>query len=210
MQTITLLLILGAVSIATYLATFAPAFFYAHDPLTWRGLLPFQLRMYHEQTEILPPHTYQSSWWTWPLDIRPIWYLYERVDGAQRGILMIGNPAVIWGGLLAVAACLYGWWRDMSWRLLGIACLWLGSYVIWIIIPKSLGFYYYYYPSSIILSLAVAGALDHFRWLRKHHADEWFTILAIGLFAYFYPIISAEPLAGAQSFQHWMWLPTWP
>jgi dolichyl-phosphate-mannose--protein O-mannosyl transferase len=208
--TLPALLILGVVGIAAYFATFAPAFFYAHDPLTWRTLLPFQLRMYAEQTQVLPPHTYQSDWWSWPLLIRPIWYLYEPVDGAVRGVLMIGNPAVMWGGLIALAACLYGWWRDGSWRLLGVAGLWAGSYAIWIIIPKSLGFYYYYYPSSIFLSLALAGALDHFGWLRKRRIDEWTVIVALGLFGYFYPIISAEALAGPQSYQHWMWLPTWP
>jgi len=36
------------------------------------GLLPFQAAMYAQQTQVLPPHTYQSSWWSWPLMIRPI------------------------------------------------------------------------------------------------------------------------------------------
>lgn len=209
-QTLTLLLILGAVSLGTYFVTFAPAFFYARDPLTLARLLPFQLQMYAEQTQVLPPHIYQSDWWSWPLDIRPIWYLYERVDGAQRGILMIGNPAVLWGGLVAVLACLYGWWRDASWRLLGVAGLWIGSYAIWIIIPKSLGFFYYYYPCSIILSVVLAAAFDHFDWTRRRRLDELFLAAAIGLFGYFYPIISAQALAGPQSFQHWMWFSTWP
>jgi dolichyl-phosphate-mannose-protein mannosyltransferase len=76
---------LGLVSILTYLLTFAPAFFYTREPLTLSTLLPFQWTMYLQQTQVLPAHIYQSSWWTWPLMIRPIWYLYERVDGAQRG-----------------------------------------------------------------------------------------------------------------------------
>jgi dolichyl-phosphate-mannose--protein O-mannosyl transferase len=208
--TLPLLLILGVASIATYFSTFAPAFFYATDPLDFAHLLSFQAVMYAQQTQVLPPHTYQSSWWSWPLDIRPIWYLYEVADGAQRGVLMLGNPAVIWGGLAAVAACLYGWWRDRAWRLLGVAGLWLGALGIFVIIPKSLGFFYYYYPASIFLSLTLAAALDHFEWLKQRRIDEWFTIVAIGLFAYFYPIVSAQPLAGPQSFQHWMWLPSWP
>lgn len=208
--TLPLLLIVGVVSVATYLATFAPQFFYAVDPLDLTHLLPFQLTMYAEQTQVLPPHTYQSSWWSWPLDIRPIWYLYEVADGAQRGVLMLGNPAVIWGGLAAAIACFWGWWRDESWRLLGVASLWLGAFAIFIIIPKSLGFFYYYYPASIFLCLTLAAAFDHFEWVKRRRIDEWFVILAIGLFAFFYPIISSQALAGPQSFQHWMWLPSWP
>jgi dolichyl-phosphate-mannose--protein O-mannosyl transferase len=184
---------LGVLSIVTYLATFAPAFFYHFDPLTPAKLLPFQAIMYAQQTQVLPPHTYQSSWWSWPLDMRPIWYLYERVDGAQRGILMLGNPAVIWGGLIALLACVYGWWRDGSARLGGIAALWIASLAIWAIIPKSIGFYYYYYPASIVLSLALAAAFDHFARLRERRCDVYFLALTAGLFAYFYPIIAATP-----------------
>src|SRR5258706_9976914 len=39
------LLALGVVSLGTYVLTFAPAFFYAHEPLTLGQLLPFHARM---------------------------------------------------------------------------------------------------------------------------------------------------------------------
>ena len=200
---------LGAVSILTYLLTFAPAFFYAQDPMTIGKLLPFQWVMYQQQTQILPPHPYQSSWWTWPLMIRPIWYLYERADGAQRGILLLGNPAILWGGLIAVGYCLWAGWRRKAARLGGVAAIWVASLLVWAIIPKSLGFFYYYYPSTIFLCLALAAAFDDLRESRPHW-DEAFLALSAGLFLLFYPIISAAALPNAQAFQHWMWFPTWP
>ena len=200
---------LGIVSVMTYLLTFAPAFFYAHDPLTWRTLLPFQWTMFQQQTQVLPAHPYQSSWWTWPLMIRPIWYLYEPVDGAQRGVLLIGNPAIIWGGLVAVGYCAWAaWWRGSA-RLGGITAIWLASLLIWAIIPKSLGFFYYYYPSTIFLCLALAAAFDELR-LSRPHWDEAFIVLSGTMFVYFYPILSAAALPDAQAFRHWMWFPTWP
>jgi dolichyl-phosphate-mannose-protein mannosyltransferase len=133
-------LALGAVSIAAYFTTFAPAFFYAADPLTFADLLPFQRAMYAQQTQVLPHHPYQSAWWSWPLMIRPIWYLYERADGAQRGILLLGNPAVLWGGLVAVAASAWAGMRGDG-RMLATAGLWAFSLAIWALIPKSLGFF---------------------------------------------------------------------
>src|SRR6201999_2226396 len=66
------LAVFGLVAIATYFATFAPMFFYHSEPMTPGGLLPFQELMYAQQTQVLPHHNYQSSWWTWPLLIRPI------------------------------------------------------------------------------------------------------------------------------------------
>jgi len=201
---------LGLAAGAVYLATFLPAFFYREDPMTLAGLIPFQRTMYHLQTEILPHHTYQSSWWSWPLLIRPIWYFYEQADGAMRGIFMVGNPPIMWGGLIAVAACLWSWWRDRDGRMGFVALLWIAGYGVWAITPKSIGFFYYYYLPSILLCIALAAAFDRYARGRWRHWDEAFVVLAFGIAVYFFPIVSAAPLNGEQAFQHWMWFPGWP
>ena len=204
------LTVLGLVSAATYLATFAPAFFYRENPLTWAQLIPFQGHMYAQQTQVLPHHPYQSRWWSWPLMIRPIWYFYERADGAMRGIFFVGNPAILWGGLIAVMACLYGWTRYRDARMGFAAMLWIVSYAIWAITPKSLGFFYYYYLPSIFLAIALAAAGDRYARGRFRHWDEGFAILAFGIAVYFFPILSAAPLPDEQAFSHWMWFSSWP
>ena len=201
--------ILGVASAAAYLLTFVPAFFYAERPLTLATILPFQLDMYRQQTQVLPVHGYQSQWWGWPLLLRPIWYLYERVDDAQRGVLLVGNPAVMWGGLVAVAGCGWAFIRERDARLGGAAMLWLGSYTIWAIIPKSLGFFYYYYLPSIWLCVAIAAICHRLAQSRWKDWDETFLIVAVGTFLYFYPILSAAPLAGPDSFRRWTWFGSW-
>lgn len=202
------LAILGGVSIGTYFLTFAPAFFYANDPLTLGRLIPFQLQMWELQTQALTPHNYQSDWWSWPLIIRPIWYFYEPDQGATRGVLLIGNPAIMWGGLVAVAAC---WWAGLRERAgipLTAAILWTFSIGVWAVIPKSLGFYYYYYLPSIILCVVLAVAFHHYS-ARVKRNDEWYLVLCVGLFAYFYPILSAQALPGDRGFERWIWFPNW-
>ncbi len=210
MSTIPALFLLGAVAALAYFATFAPAFFYADQPLALSTLLPFQAEMFRQQTQVLPPHPYQSAWWSWPLMIRPIWYLYERADGAQRGILMIGNPAMLWSGLVAVALCLWTGWRERDAKLTAVALLWIASLAIWAVIPKSLGFFYYYYLSSILLALPIAGAWQRFGRGRLKGWDEAYVIVLAGVFAWFFPILAALPLGGPQSFQRWMWFSSWP
>ncbi len=199
---------LGAISVVIYFATFLPLFHFAVEPLSWRGLLPLQKYMFAQQVQVLPSHIYQSSWWTWPLLIRPIWYLYEPVDGAQRGILMIGNPVVMWGGLVAVAACLWGWMKKRDTRLLAAFALWVASVGIFAIIPKSLGFYYYYYPSSIFIVIAIAAAFDHWRSQRARW-DRRFAMAALAMAVYFFPVLSATALSGPAAFHYWTWLPSW-
>ena len=200
--------ILGGAGLLAYLVTFAPAFFYAREPLTLATLLPLQREMFALQTQVLPAHTYQSAWYTWPVEWRPIWYLYEPVDGAQRGILMIGNPAVMAGGLVAVAACLWAWARGGERRAGVLALVWVASWLMWGLIPKSLGFFYYYYLSSIWLALAIAAAFDHWR-ARLRYWDEAYLVLVAVLFIHFYPILAATALPGPQAFLKWMWLKSW-
>ena len=207
LPTLTALALLGVASGVAYLLTFAPAFFYADEPLTLATLIPFQATMYAQQVQVLPHHVYQSAWYGWPLMLRPIWYFYEMADGAQRGILLLGNPAVMWGGLVAVAACLWAGGRGNG-KAGAIGLLWLGSYLIWAIIPKSLGFYYYYYLPSIWLPLAIAAAFDRER-ASGGYWDEAFVLAAAVLFIHFYPILSAAPLAGPQAFHRWMWFGSW-
>jgi dolichyl-phosphate-mannose-protein mannosyltransferase len=181
---------LGGLSLIVYLATFAPAFFVADNPLTLGRLLPHQLAIYQQQTLPLSAHPYQSDWWQWPQIGRPIWYLYERVGGVLRGVLLIGNPAIMWGGLAAVLACLVDG--------------------IWVLIPKKIGFYYYYYLPAMVLPLALAAAFQHFcRGPRLRRLPPVFIMVSAVLFAYFYPILAAMPLPGDDAFLAWTWFDSW-
>lgn len=209
LATVPALLILGGVAIAVYLLTFLPAFFYASDPLTLARLLPLQAEMYALQTQRLPSHTYESQWWSWPLMLRPIWYFYEWDQGAQRGVLLIGNPVLMWGGLAAVLACFWAWLRTRAIRPLAMALLWIASLAIFVAIPKSLGFYYYYYPSSIFLCCALATVFHHFDRDGSRGREEWFAAAALVAFVYFYPILAASPLQNDQAFKHWTWFESW-
>jgi dolichyl-phosphate-mannose--protein O-mannosyl transferase len=201
---------IGGLAMLIYLATFAPAFFVETDALTLERVLPHQLHMYGLQTQALAPHTYQSQWWQWPQIGRPIWYLYERVDGVPRGVLLVGNPAIMWGGLVAVVACLAAGVRTRDPRLLLIAGLWAFAFGVWILIPKKIGFYYYYHMAALFLPLALAAAFQHHcrvGWLRR--LPSAFMLLSAALFAYFYPILAALPLAGDDAFLTWTWFESW-
>ncbi len=140
--------------------------------------------------------------------LRPIWYFYEPDLGAVRGVLLLGNPVVMWGGLAAVLACYWVGLRDRARLPLAAGLWWSASLLVWAIIPKSLGFYYYYYLPGLFLCVAIAAAFEHVDGGRRGW-DEWFAGAALVAFVYFYPILSAAPLAGSASYLRWMWLPSW-
>ncbi len=203
---------LGLLPLTVYFATFFPAFFYAHKPVDPWHLIDYQGYMIGLQDSVVKKHSYMSVWWQWVLDWRSVWYLYEDVDGTRRGVVLIGNPVVMWAGLPALLWCLWAGIFRQRRDALAIAVLYLVAIGMWVGNRKPVQFYYHYLLPSTFLMASLGLALDDL-WRRK---DRWrwvaagVLILALGFFVYFFPIISAAKLdGGKKSFEAWMLLPSW-
>jgi dolichyl-phosphate-mannose--protein O-mannosyl transferase len=200
---------LGAVPLTVYSLTFAPAMFYAHEPLAPGGLVALHREMIQLQDSVVKPHPYQSVWYQWVVNWRAIWFLYEPIDGAQRGILLLGNPLTMLLGLVALIwAGVHGFTesrRDAA----ALVVLYVASMSMWIIADKPVQFYYHYLLPGTFLIGMIALALDAM-WREGRRAIPLIVLAASAtLFAGFYPILSAARLEGPQSFAHWMWLDSW-
>ena len=181
----------------------------APNPLeSGEGIVALHRHMLDLQQQVLKPHPYQSVWWQWVANLRPIWYLYEFTDGAQRGVLLLGNPltsllglpALLWCGCAAIR-------RDRA--ALAVLLLYTISLVFWMVAAKPIQFYYHYLLPHGFLLAALALALDTL-WRRGWRKTALAPLFAsIALFAWFFPILSAAPLAGERSFEWWMWLSSW-
>lgn len=199
-----------AIPLAAYYVTFIPYFFVDRTPrfglfeLLWN----FQTSMLAGQKNVGGHHPYQSNWWTWPLMTRPIWYAYIATPSnppGVRGVALIGNPLIMWVGLVAVVTSLFAWIRKYNWVDTVLLLFYFGMLLSWAVIPRKLAFYYYYYPNGILLSFFIV------RWLKtigRPAVTASFVALAFGLFVYFFPILSAMEIP-AGSFVRWMWLKTW-
>ncbi len=199
---------LGLVPLLVYAATFIPGFLFAVDPIT-NGLVYHHQFMLQLQEQVKTQHPYQSTWQQWVLNTRAIWYLYEPIDGAQRGVLLIGNPLTMWLGLPALLWC--AWQGAVRHRAAhgAAALLYATSLALWIVAAKPIQFYYHYTLPSMFLLGALALTLDDLYRSGWRKASMGVLVLSLGLFAYFFPILSAMPLAGQRSFELWMWLPGW-
>ena len=200
---------LGAWPLLVYFTTFAPAFFYAVKPLTLDNIFRWQGYMLQLQDSVTKPHTYMSRWWQWVFNLRPIWFLYENVDGAQRGVLMLGNPFTMLAGLPALAACAWSGWRHKDTLRGGIALLYAAALVFWALNGKPVQFYYHYQLAAVFLMAALALVLGGWWDTGKRGPVIVSVVLAVGLFAVFYPILSAGPLPGKKSYTDYTWLHSW-
>lgn len=207
-----LLLWLVSLPLLTYWLTFMPGFFYAHDAIPAWDFVGWHRYMLGLQTSVVKHHPYQSVWSDWVINWRAIWYLYEPVDGAQRGIMLIGNPFTMLAGLVALGWCAWtGWTRRQALPLVLVA-LYAASLGLWVVGGKPVQFYYHYLLPGTFLMAALGLAVDAL-WdagQRGRRGAIGILALSLGLFAWFYPIIAALPLhKGVESFADWMWLASW-
>lgn len=204
---------LGLLPLGVYGLAFLPAY-QMGTPLrpslvSEHGLIGAQIEMLRLQSSVITPHTYMSTWPQWVLNTRGIWYLYEFTDGAQRGVLLIGNPLTMLAGLPALAWCAFAGVRRRKGAMLACVIGYAFSLGLWVIAPKPVQFYYHYLMPSTFLLGALALALAD---LRAHRLGwlAWAVLAAsLALLAGFLPILSAAPLEGAMSFTRWMWLKGW-
>ncbi len=208
-----LTLALIVVPLFAYFITFLPFLMIDRTPAyTLWDLLLMQPKMWEGQMHVVTSHPYMSQWTGWPILARPIWYAFDREAGnSVRGVLLLGNPLIMWGGLLALLSC-FANWISFRWRDAFLILVFYGVfYFSWAVIPRKISFYYYYYPAGMTLSLAVAYMFHHWeevppgkiRWAR------WiFAASAVAVFVYFFPILAALKIP-ADSFRKWMWFSSW-
>lgn len=205
---------LGALPLAVYTLTYLPAWYFAESaigtPTGSDGFLALHTDAIRLQESVIKQHPYMSRWPQWVLNSRSIWYLYEPVDGAQRGVVLIGNPLTM---LLGLPALLWAAGQGLMRRngaAAAAAVIYAVTLGFWIASAKPVQFLYHYFLPSMALLAALALALDALwrsgrRWMAAAPV-----IGSLALFAYFFPVLSSAPLAGgAQAFAEWMWLARW-
>ena len=203
---------LGLLPLCAYWATFAPAFFYTDRPVSPTGVIAQHRYMLQLQESVVKPHPYRTVWYQWVSNWRGLWYLYRDIDGAQRGVLMIGNPFTVLAALPALLWCLISGALHKHWGKLAMTAGYAALMLFWIGSNKPIQFYYHYLLPTAFLCGCMALALDDlwhsrrpWRWLAPAALA-----IALGMFVYFYPILSGAPLAeGKYAFQKWMWLKSW-
>jgi dolichyl-phosphate-mannose-protein mannosyltransferase len=200
---------LGVIPLLAYAATYLPYAWAAAIPGDPTGIVDLHRQMLDLQTQVLTPHPYQSQWWQWASNTRAIWFLYENVDGAQRGVLMMGNPISSLAIIPAVIWCGYAAVKDGRRDCAALLVLYLASMALWVVAPKPVQFFYHYALPHCIGMGALALAVEKLWQNGERLTPAVLTVGSAVLFAWFYPILTAAPLAGEQSFLDYAWLEGW-
>ncbi len=187
-----------------YLATFVPLYGWSLS-----DILEAQHRIFGDNTTTaIAGHTYMSAWPSWPLLLRPVWYLFDKIgDDRIAAIVLLGNPLVLWPALPAVAVCLRDWIVTRRADAFLILSFYAGPYLAWALLPRTLGFLYYYLPSATLASLALVYLL------RRGNSPRWllwvFVAVAGAGFAAMLPVSVAFVGTSMATFNRLMIFQSW-
>jgi dolichyl-phosphate-mannose--protein O-mannosyl transferase len=169
-------------------------------------------------------HPYQSRPWEWIWLGRPVAYYYETLnekkpDEVRQEVLGIGNPAVFWGGMVAIPWLGVAMVRRRDWVAGFILAAFLAQWLFWFIPGISLQkvqFFFYATPLAPFLVLGVTYVLRDLSRIRLAGSRSrpflpvavgWVG-LAVALFVFFWPVLTGGGLS-PDSWQARIWSGDW-
>jgi dolichyl-phosphate-mannose-protein mannosyltransferase len=178
--------------------------------------------MYQYHKGVVTSHPYSSSWYEWPLNLRPIWYYNGDLlpEGKGETIASFGHPLLFWTGLIAFFTTIAIIIRNAmkkdnfkSNKLLYFPVIgYLSQYLPWVVAPRKVTFIYHYFSCVPFLILMTGILFDYLK--RKHIISRKFltVFLAVYLFLFivYYPVLSGLQLPRAylnalRIFPRWDW-----
>jgi dolichyl-phosphate-mannose--protein O-mannosyl transferase len=187
-----------------YLATFIPL--YGLSPADiWEA----QRKIFSDNTTTsIADHPYMSAWPSWPLLLRPVWFLFEKVgDDRFQAVISLGNPLVLWPALAALAVCLRDWIVTRRADAFLILAFYLGPWIAWAMLTRKISFLYYYLPSATVASLALVYVLT------RSYSPRWllwaFVVVAAAGFAAMVPISVAPVETSMATYLRLMLFKSW-
>ncbi|MGA9774395.1 MAG: phospholipid carrier-dependent glycosyltransferase [Candidatus Dormiibacterota bacterium] len=185
------------------------------------------------QATLKATHPFASPFYSWPVGAHPVLFYatysgngVSTVNGQTVSnytwISDMGNPAILWLGLLALVWCLFLVVRRRDRVAAFILLAFLFDWLLLWSWPSRILFFYEYIEALPFVCLALAYACS--RLLRAQVVVQLdrarlgslslaplggAVVLAVVLcFAYFYPLWTGQPIASSNFFQH-IWVPGW-
>ncbi|MBQ7816163.1 MAG: phospholipid carrier-dependent glycosyltransferase, partial [Oscillospiraceae bacterium] len=146
-----------AVPLVIYAASFIPVLHAESFKDFMTQLVSYQQHMYNYHANLEAEHFFSSMWYSWPLNLKPIWYSITENGGMASSISAFGNPLIWIVTPFASLYCLAKGIKDKSAGHLMCGLGYIASYLPWVLVTR-LCFIYHYFPCAVfgIAAMAVA------------------------------------------------------
>lgn len=181
------------------------------DGWSVRNVIRQIVYMYKYHINLTATHPYQSMWYQWLLDARPIWYFGRATrDGFYNSIACFSNPLLCWAGLPSFLLVVYDAVVHRNKNAWIILTGYLTAFLPWVTLVERCVFAYHFYPTSFFMIMAVVYAGRRLVKLNQNFA--WvvtaFAMAVVIVFVIFLPVTAGFTTTTAY-IKLLEWLPGW-
>lgn len=173
--------------------------------------------MYTYHSGLVSTHFYSSSWYEWPMIVKPVLY-YSGTIGTDvvEGISAFGNPLVWWVGFAAFFYMGYITWKDRDWKAAFLMLGYLAQYLPWIFISRYTFIYHYFTCVPFLVLMIGYSIYKLYQRKNTETQKKRFFVKAVGycacavaLFLFFYPVLSGYPVGRDFASNFYRWFSQW-
>jgi dolichyl-phosphate-mannose-protein mannosyltransferase len=174
-----------------YLISYLPFFALGHS---FNQFIQLQQQIWWYHTGLKATHNYSSPWWSWPLNLYPVWYFVDYQKNTVSNIFTSGNPILFWVGSVSILLTIIEFIKTKSRKLLFILLGFFTFWLPWSLSPRIM-FLYHFSPSVPFLCLCLAQQLGPELDDKKRKFTVYILLLLIVLgFITIYPFLIGLPI----------------
>ncbi len=202
-----------AIPILIYTLSYIPYMAPSPDQSLTDIVLENQSFMYRYHSGLSADHAYGSAWYTWPLDLRPIYYYSGSKANLGQGmgtsIVSMGNPLIWWTGLACIFPAIFYTWKKRDKGMLLVIVGYAVQFFPWILVTR-VAFIYHYFtalPFLIFMLVYVIKNLIEDGVIGKPALWVYLAVVLL-LFILFYPVLTGREVS-REYINSLRWFGTW-
>lgn len=197
-----------------YLLSYLPYMPSHPDESLWEVMMNNQKNMFNYHSGLDATHSFGSSWYSWLVDYRPIWYYSGSGAGLEAGmdstIVSMGNPAIWWIGLICIIPCMYFAFKRREKKMLVVFVGYALQLFPWILVTRVCFIYHYFtaIPFIMFMIVYVIKVLLEDKVISKY-AVLGYLIVVLLLFIMFYPALTGMIVKESYIDKWLRWFGSW-
>jgi dolichyl-phosphate-mannose--protein O-mannosyl transferase len=214
------ILVMGVLPDLVYLASYVPQVWMAthHDlgKVFSAKTADYLVRVHRYavamHTKLEAPNPDYSSWYTWPLMLKPAWFhMFRAPDLKFEGIWGIGNGLIWWATLPMLAYGAFTGLKERRRELLVPTLLVLGLWLVWAAARSPINYLHYMFEVVPFVCLLLADGLVRLwdRGLPARAAVGLYLALTAAWAVWFYPLLTAQRVDFAWYTKHMLLGANW-
>ena len=162
---------------------------------------------YH--SKLTATHPFQSQWYQWVLDIRPIWYYINRNGNLAQSISCFSHPLITWASFIAMIYCCYTFVKKRTDSLIIILIGFFSALIPWMVVSRCV-FAYHFYPSTPFYLLMLTYGIRYLESkTNNYRLTHIFIRVCIIVFILFLPAVCGFTTTQSYLSGFLTWLPSW-